>query len=69
MHASYRKLNAITKPFEFPIQWYDDAIAIIDTGSQCIWIISLDIRQGCHPVMVRRTDREKLVFFWPDDSK
>ena len=34
--VSYRKLNAITKPFEFPISRCDDAIAIIDTGSQYI---------------------------------
>ena len=33
MCVSYRKLNAITKPFELPISRYDNAIAIIDTGS------------------------------------
>ena len=43
----------------------DDAIAIIDTGSQFIWIISLDARQGYHQVRVRRIDREKLAFFSP----
>ena len=42
MCVSYRKLNAITKLFEFPIPRRDNAIAIIDTGSQYIWIISLD---------------------------
>ena len=36
MCVSYRKLNAISKPFEFPIPRCDDAIAIIDTGSQYI---------------------------------
>ena len=48
MCVSYRKLNSITKPFEFPIPRCDDAIAILDTGSQFIWIISLDARQGYH---------------------
>ena len=33
MCVSYRKLNAITKPFKLPIARYDNAIAIIDTGS------------------------------------
>jgi len=69
MCVSYRKLNAITKPFEFPIPRCDDAIAIIDTGSQYIWIISLDARQGYHQVTVRKIDREKLAFFSPDDWK
>ena len=44
MCVSYRKLNAVTKPFEFPIPRYDDAIAIIDTESQFVWIVSLDDR-------------------------
>ena len=69
MCVSYRKLNAITKPFEFPIPRCDDAIAIIDTGSQFIWIISLDARQGYHQVNVRLIDREKLAFFSPDGWK
>ena len=37
MCISYRKLNTITKPFEFTIPRCDDAIAIIDTGSQDIY--------------------------------
>ena len=69
MCVSYRKLNSITKPFEFPIPRCDDAIAIIDTGSQFIWIISLDARQGYHQVRVRMVDREKLAFFGPDGWK
>ena len=69
MCVSYRKLNSITKPFEFPIPRCDDAIAIIDTGSQFIWIISLDARQGYHQVRVRKVDREKLAFFGPDGYK
>ena len=69
MCVSYRKLNAITKPFEFPIPRCDDAIAIIDTGSQYIRIISLDAWQGYHQVTVRKMDREKLAFFSPDGWK
>ena len=69
MCISYRKSNAITKPFEFPILRCNDAITIINTCSQCILIISLDTRQGHHQVMVRRINREKLVFFSPDGWK
>ena len=69
MCVSDRKLNAITKPFEILIPWCDDAITIIDTGSQYIWIISLDTRQGYHQVTVRKIDREKLAFFFPDGWK
>ncbi len=69
MCVSYRKLNSIAKPFEFPIPRCDDAIAILDTGFQFIWIISLDARQGYHQVRVRFVDREKLAFFGPDGYK
>ena len=48
MCVSYRILNAIKKPFELPIPKCDDDITIIDTGSQFIWVISLDARQGYH---------------------
>jgi len=69
MCVSYRKLNAITKPFELPIPRFDDEISIIDTGSQYICIISLDARQRYHQVTVRQADREKLAFFSLDGWK
>ena len=69
MCISYRRLNAITKPFQFPIPRCDDAISILGSGAGDIWIISLDARQGYHQVSVRKADREKLAFFAPDDRK
>ena len=66
MCVSNRKLNAITKPFEFQIPRCDDAITIIDTGLQYLLIISLNARQGYHQVTVRKIDREKLAFFSPE---
>lgn len=66
---SYRKVDLITKHFEFPIPRYDDAIAILNTGSQFIWIISLDAQQGYYQVRVLKVDREKLAFFAPDGWK
>ena len=69
MCVSYRILNAIKKPFELPIPKCDDDITIIDTGSQFIWIISLDTWQGYEQVTIRKIDREKLAFFSPDRLK
>ena len=69
MCASYRRLNAVTKPFQFPIPRCDDAITILGTGADEIWFISLDVRQGYHQISVRKIDREKLTFFNPDDLK
>ena len=69
MCVFYRKLNAITKPFELPIPRCDDAIEIIDIGTQYIWIFSLDARQGYHQVTDRKIDREKLDFFSSDGWK
>ena len=67
--VSYRKLNSITKPFQFIIPRCDDAITILSWGAGDIWIISLDARQGYHQVTVLKIDREKLSFFAPDDRK
>ena len=69
MCVSYRKLNAVTKPFQFPIPRCDAVIVILGCGADEVWIISLDARQGYHQVSVRKADREKLAFFSPDDLK
>ena len=69
MCVSYRKLNSVTKLFQFPIPRCDDAVTILNWGAGQIWIISLDARQGYHQVAVRLVDREKLVFFAPNDQK
>jgi len=69
MCASYRKLNSVTKPFQYPIPQCDDAISIMVVGANCIWIITVDARQGYHQVSVRKIDREKLAFFAPDYKK
>ena len=44
-------------------QIFDDIIAIIDTDSQFVWIISLDARQRYDQVSIRLIDRENLAFF------
>ena len=57
MCVSYQKLNALTKPFQFPIPRCDAAIIILGCGAEKIWIRSLDTRQGYHQVVVRKIDR------------
>ena len=69
MCVSYRKLNSVTKPFEYPIPRCNDAITIIMVGSTVMWIITVDARQGYHQVSVNSIDREKLSFFAPDHKK
>ena len=69
MCVSYRKLNAITKPFQFPISRCDISITVIGNGSVNIFIVVLDNRQGYHQVAVRPADQEKLAFFAPDENK
>lgn len=50
MRVSYRRLNAVTKPFQFPILRCDDAITILGDGAGRFWIISMDARQGYHQI-------------------
>ena len=69
MCVSYRKLNSVTKPFEFPIPRCDDTIAVLEVGGSAVYIITVDARQGYHQVTVRIIDREKLAFFAPDGKK
>jgi len=69
MCVSYRKLNSVTKPFQYPIPQCDDAITIMIVGTNFVWIITVDVRQGYHQVSVHRADREKLAFFAPDHKK
>ena len=69
MCVSYRALNRITKPFQFPIPRCDDSIYMLGNGSVHIFIITLDARQGYHQIAVRALDQDKLAFFGPDDYK
>ena len=59
MCVSYRKLNGFIKHFYLPSKHCDDSISTLVSGSNKIWIISLDERQGYHQISVRHVDREK----------
>ncbi|MGH7974284.1 MAG: reverse transcriptase family protein, partial [bacterium] len=69
MCVSYRKLNSVTKPFEFPIPRCAEAVEDLGDASGRIYFISVDARQGFHQIRVRECDQEKLAFFGPDGKK
>ena len=69
MCVSYRGLNRVTNPFEYPIGRCDDAIEDVGDGTQYVYFVSVDSANGYHQIKVRRCDREKLAFFSPDDEK
>ena len=69
MCVSYRRLNSITRPFQYPIPRCDDSITILGRGSAVIFIFALDARQGYHQIAVKEEDQEKLAFFAPNNEK
>lgn len=70
MCVSYRKLNSITEPFQYPIPRCDDSVTIvgIQVGGK-MYFISLDAKQGYHQIRVVACDQEKLAFFAPNGKK
>lgn len=71
MCVSYRNLNAVTKPFTYPIPRCDNAISSLGpiVYGDDILFISLDAKQGYHQILVKQSDREKLAFFAPNGVK
>ena len=62
MCISYRELNKVTNPFEYPISRCDIVIEDLGDGSRIIYFICLDAAQGYHQVWVRPCDMDKLAF-------
>jgi hypothetical protein len=69
MCVSYRRLNQVTLPFEYPIPRCDDAIDNFGDSAGRLFFISLDNKTGYHQISVRFYDQEKLAFFGPDHKK
>ena len=63
MCVSYRRLNSVTLPFEYPIPGCEDAINDFGDSAGKLYFISLDARSGYHQITVRQCDQEKLAFF------
>ncbi len=69
MCVSYRKLNSVTLPFEYPIPCCEDTIKDFGNFTGKLYFISLDARSSYHQVAVRKCDVDKLAYFSPDDTK
>ena len=67
--VSYRRLNSVTNPFDYPIPHCDSTVTIFQIGSKTMCIITVDAKQGFHQTKVRVFDVDKLDFFEPDDKK
>ena len=69
MCVSYPGLNKVTKHFEYPTPRCDDAITLILLGSNTIYIITVDSKQGCHQIDVYVLHQDKLASFAPNNRK
>ena len=57
MCVSYRKLNSINPPFQYPIPRCDAEIDILGLGSLLLFLIDIDARQGYHQIAVQPQDQ------------
>jgi hypothetical protein len=64
--VSYRKLNAITRPFTFPVTRCDDAVEGIGDAE---YFLTLDYDAGYWQVAMNNASKEKTAFFTPDGKK
>ncbi len=64
--VSYRKINAITRPFTFPIIRCDDAVKEIGNAT-CF--ITMDLDSGYWQVPCEEKSKSKLAFFTPTGKK
>ena len=66
---SYRGLNKVSKIYKYPLPRCDMAITIFEIGSTCIYVNTVDAKQGYRQISVRECDVDKLAFFVPDNKK
>ena len=64
--VSYRKLNAVTRPFTFPIIRCDDAVREIGNSRH---FITMDLDSGYWQVECEESSKAKLAFFTPTGKK
>lgn len=64
--VSYRKLNAVTRPFTFPIIRCDDAVKEIGNAK---YFITMDLDSGYWQVACEERSKAKLAFFTPTGKK
>ena len=64
--VSFRKLNAITRPFAYPTRRCDDAVQGIGRSK---FFITMDLAWGYWQVYAHEATRHKLAFFTPQGKK
>ena len=64
--VSYRKLNAVVRPFTFPVTRCDDAVREIGDSK---YFITLDLDSGYWQVPCEPSSKTKLAFFTPNGKK
>jgi hypothetical protein len=64
--VSYRMLNAVTRPFQYPIPRCDDEAERMGSNE---WAISSDADQGYWQVAMHKSAKDKTGFFTPDGKK
>ena len=71
MCVSYRRLNQVTLPFEYPAipRRCDNAINNFGDSNGRLYFISLDNKTGYDQIGVRFADQTKLAFFGTDGMK
>jgi hypothetical protein len=69
MCVSYRALNQVTLPFEYPIRRCDNDIDNFGDAAGRLFFIALDNKTGYHQIVVCSVDQEKLAFFLPNFKK
>ena len=67
--VNFRLLNAVTKPFEFPIPRCDDAMDNFGDSKGTLHFICVDQRTGYHQIPVAVSSQEKLAFQGPNHEK
>lgn len=67
--VNYRPLNAVTKPYDYPIPRCDDALEDFGDSKGRLYFISVDAKSGYHQISVDEESQEKLAFMGPDNVK
>ena len=66
MCVSFRPINAVTRPFVFPVPRCDDSIR--DIGDRQ-YVLTLDLDSGYWQVNMHENSKDKTAFFTPDGKK
>jgi hypothetical protein len=61
--VNYRPLNAVTKPFDYPIPRCDDALEECGDSKGRLYFISVDAKAGYHQISVEKHSQEKLALW------